>query len=86
MRHNQFDVDRYRRQEMLQEAEAHRLAKTVREAEEKAKREKTKTKDAQLTPLYAPALAELGQRLVEIGENLQSRYGQDDCNPRPEAV
>lgn len=86
MQHQQFDIDQYRRQEMLREAEIHRLSKEVREAEEKAKREKAKAKDNQITDIYRPVLAELGQRLVEVGEKLQERYGHEDCNPCPEAV
>jgi len=79
----QHDLDRYRQQDLLREAEQHRKLKAVKAAQaaQNVTAFAEKHKPDTGSSLYAAALAELGTRLVEIGESLQTRYGQDGTPP-----
>jgi len=58
------------RQEALRNAEAHRQAHDINEKGTK-------------TPFYAPVLANIGEKLVNTGRNLQERYGELAEQPKP---
>ncbi len=52
-----------RQQDALRDAEQYRLAGEV-------------GNPADHQPFYAPLLTSIGHRLIDLGENLQARYGQ----------
>lgn len=61
-------INAQRQREMIKEADAQRLAAEIRTAKiEKADN---------TAPVYAPLLASAGRKMVEIGGQLQARYGK----------
>ncbi len=58
-------INELRMKEQLKEVEQYRLAKEAQKANNKSG-----------TPIYGPALAQIGDKLVELGHNLQERYGE----------
>jgi len=71
------------RPDMRQLAQAHEadLRRAVQDARA------LQTAPANSSPFYAPALARLGEVLVEVGSGLQERYGRLlEDSPSPEAT
>lgn len=59
-----------RQQQLRAEAEHNRLVQEAQPHDE------TITTDDPRTPIYAPLLARAGETLVELGQQLQQRYGE----------
>jgi hypothetical protein len=65
MNPNEWELAKHRRQDMIREAEQHNRAQEARRSRNKPSR-------------YASVMANVGQKMVAIGETLQERYG-DFC-------
>lgn len=60
---NQYDLDRLRREAMVDDADKYRKAKAA-------------TRQHTVNPLYKAALAATGDMLIKLGHELQERYGE----------
>jgi hypothetical protein len=60
MNPNEWEVIKARQQEMIRDAEVHNAAQEARRGK---------------PSLYASVMAQVGEKLVAIGETLQERYG-----------
>jgi hypothetical protein len=69
-------IDHYQNTKMseLRVKELHCEAQMVRLAEEAGHESK---------PFYAPLMNSVGQALIELGSNLQERYGEQQATPVP---
>jgi hypothetical protein len=61
---NQYDLDRLRREAMMDNADNSRKAKAA-------------TQQHTVNPLYRAALAATGDMLIKLGHELQERYGEE---------